>query len=127
MIYGIGTDLVEPGRVARLLARYGERFARRVLAPEELDAWRASIQPAQFLAKRFAAKEAFAKAMGTGLRDPVTLHAIRIEKDALGKPALAFGAELAAHLARQGIAGHHLSLSDEASMACAFVILERNS
>ena len=71
MIYGIGTDLVEPSRIASLLDRHGERFAKRILTDSEWSEFMSSGEQAMFLAKRFAAKEAFSKAMGTGLRHPV--------------------------------------------------------
>lgn len=125
MIYGIGTDLVEPERVARLLDKYGERFARRILTPDELPAFRKSAKPVLFLANRFAAKEAFSKALGTGLRYPVSLHAITVVQDQLGKPSLVFHPELAELVRNRGIVNHHLTISDEQSLACAVVILER--
>ena len=125
MIYGIGTDIVATRRISSALDKFGERFAARILAPEERAEFAAHKAPARFLAKRFAAKEAFVKALGTGIRHPATLHNIRVGHDSLGKPSLAFGAPLALELARRGINGHHLSLSDEDDMAVAFVILER--
>lgn len=125
MIYGIGTDLVEPSRIARLLEKYGERFAKRILAAEEWPEYLGSGKPALFLAKRFAAKEALSKAMGTGLRHPVSLHRIRITHDSLGKPFFAFHPELGTFVRNEGITGHHLSISDELNLACAFVILEK--
>jgi len=125
MIYGIGTDIVATRRVSAALDKFGERFAARILAPEERAEFAAHQAPARFLAKRFAAKEAFVKALGTGLRHPATLHNIHVGHDSLGKPSLVFGPELALELARRGINGHHLSLSDEDDMALAFVILER--
>lgn len=124
MIYGVGVDLVEPQRVARLLDRYGERFARRVLAPGEWPQYSKSPKPALFLANHFAAKEAFSKALGTGFRGFVTLQRISVVQDRLGKPSFAFHRELEALLRERGVRRHHLSLSDEASMACAFVVLE---
>lgn len=125
MIYGIGTDLVEPSRIARLLDKYGERFARRILTPDELPAYQKSVKPVLFLANRFAAKEAFSKALGTGLRYPVHLHAISVVQDRLGRPGLAFRPELAEFVRSRGIVNHHLTISDEQSLACAVVILER--
>jgi holo-[acyl-carrier protein] synthase len=125
MIYGIGTDLVESSRIARLLEKYGERFARRILAEEEWPEYLGSGKPALFLAKHFAAKEALSKAMGTGLRHPVSLHRIRITHDSLGKPFFAFHPELSTFVRNEGITGHHLSISDERDLACAFVILEK--
>ena len=124
MIYGIGTDIVATGRIAHALERFGERFAARILAPEEHAEFAAHKSPARFLAKRFAAKEAFAKALGTGVRHPATLHNIRVGHDRLGKPSLAFAPALAFDLEQRGISHHHLSLSDEQDMAVAFVILE---
>lgn len=123
MIYGIGTDIVAISRVAALYERHGERALEKMLAPSERDDCRKSVAPARFLAKRFAAKEALGKALGTGVRDPVLLTAIGIGHDALGKPAFEFSPELAAHLALKGLSAH-LSLSDEADSALAFVILE---
>lgn len=125
MILGIGTDIIAVARIASAIQRHGDAFAETILAEEELAEYRESKHPARFLAKRFAAKEALAKATGQGLRAPVTLRAIRITHDELGKPILAFGDELAAYLARQGMAAHHLSISDEKEMVVAFVILER--
>ncbi|HET9701291.1 MAG TPA: holo-ACP synthase [Burkholderiales bacterium] len=125
MIYGVGTDLVEPGRVAMLLEKYGERFPRRVLSAAEWPAYKATARPVLFLAGRFAAKEAFSKALGTGLRHPATLRAISVLQDRLGKPFLAFAPALERLLREQGIVGHHLTLSHERSLACAFVVLER--
>ena len=125
MIYGIGTDIVSTTRIEAALARFGERFAMRVLAPEEREAFLASEHPARFLAKRFAAKEALAKAIGTGLRHPVTLHGIHVVHDPLGRPGLGFGPELMEALQARGIRSHHLSISDEKDMAVAFVVLEQ--
>ena len=125
MIYGIGTDLVEPSRIARLLEKYGERFAKRVLADEEWPEYVVSGKPAVFLAKRFAAKEALSKAMGTGLRHPVSFNHIRITHDSLGKPFFTFHPELNTFVKNEGITGHHLSISDELNLACAFVVLEK--
>lgn len=125
MIYGVGADLVEPGRVALLLEKYGERFARRVLSGTEWPAYQAAARPDLFLAGRFAAKEAFSKALGTGLRHPATLRAISVLQDRLGKPSLAFAPALECLLRERGIVGHHLTLSHERSLACAFVVLER--
>lgn len=126
MIFGIGTDIVEYARIEGLYARHGERFARRVLGDAELIEWRNHPHPARFLAKRFAAKEAFAKAVGSGLRHPVTLQRISITHDGLGKPVLQFDTLLRNYLAQLGVTGHHLSISDERSVIVAFVVLETN-
>jgi holo-[acyl-carrier protein] synthase len=126
VIFGIGTDIVDYARIETIWARYGVRFAERVLSERESSDYRASSDASRFLAKRFAAKEAFAKAVGTGLRDPVSLRRISITHDGLGKPVLQFDQVLRAHLAQLGINGHHLSISDERNMVVAFVVLETN-
>lgn len=126
MIFGIGTDIVEYARIERMHARYGDRFAERVLSRHELSDYQASSDAARFLAKRFAAKEAFAKAVGSGLREPVSLRRISVTHDGLGKPVLQFDEALRSHLAQLGISGHHLSVSDERNMVVAFVVLESN-
>ena len=126
MIYGIGVDVVEPARIERLLKRYGERFVHRVLSPGERHGYRGSSRPALYLANRFAAKEAFSKAIGTGLRHPVTFHTVSVVSDDLGKPTFAFAPVLARSVAERGITAHHLSISHEKSVACAFVILEKD-
>ena len=125
MIYGIGIDVVEPHRVARLVEKYGERFARRVLTSVEWPGYQRTARPVLFLANRFAAKEAFSKAMGTGFRFPVSLRSISVVQDRLGKPSLSFSPALEAMVHARGIIAHHLTLSDERSLACAFVILEK--
>jgi holo-[acyl-carrier protein] synthase len=125
MIFGIGVDVVEVPRVERLLERYGERFAARTLAPAEWDAYRASANPATFLAGRFAAKEAFAKAMGSGLRGVVWFTRIGVTNDVLGKPSLHLAPQLEDLLAARGVGARHVSVSHEGRVACAFVVLER--
>ena len=124
MIYGIGTDIVAVARMEGLLARYGEHFARRILGPSEWEEYTASLMPGRFLAKRFAAKEALAKAVGTGLRHPVRLTHIAVGHDALGKPILQFSSELEQFLTDRGIGPRHLSISDEKEVVSAFVVLE---
>jgi holo-[acyl-carrier protein] synthase len=125
MIYGIGIDVIQPQRVARLFDKYGERFVCRVLTPQERLRFELSRQKVQFLANRFAAKEAFSKAMGTGFRYPVTLQNISVVQNPLGKPELAFSNTLSLQVNEAGICGHHLTISDESSMACACVVLEK--
>ena len=125
MIYGIGIDVVEPHRIERLLVKYGERFARRVLTQREWPGYAKTVNPVLFVANRFAAKEAFSKAMGTGFRYPVTLQCISVVQDKRGKPGLEFHPSLTRFVASAGITGHHLTISDEKSLACAFVVLEK--
>lgn len=124
MIYGIGIDVVEPRRVAQLLEKYGERFARRILTAREWPGYERTVQPVLFLANRFAAKEAFSKAMGTGFRYPVTLQCISVVQNKAGKPGFEFNDALAAVVRSRGIVGHHLTISDERTLACACVVLE---
>lgn len=126
MIFGIGTDVVEFGRIEKLFADYGERFARRILSERERSEFQSNSNQPRFLAKRFAAKEAFAKAAGSGLREPVSLRRISITHDGLGKPVLQFDETLRNYLAQLGISAHHLSISDERSVVVAFVVLETN-
>ncbi len=126
MIFGIGTDIVSYSRIRGLYEQYGERFAQRLLSETEMAGYSASADPARYLMKRFAAKEAFAKAMGTGLRGNVTLRSISVGHDELGKPLLAFDETLANHVERMGVTRHHLSLSDEKDVAVAFVVLEKD-
>lgn len=124
MIYGIGIDVIQPHRVARLLEKYGARFIGRVLTPVEQSRYAATKQQVLFLANRFAAKEAFSKAMGTGFRYPVTLQCISVIQNSAGKPGFSFNEPLAALVRQRGITGHHLTISDESNLACACVVLE---
>lgn len=124
MIYGLGTDVVEIGRIEKALGRYGERFARRILCNPELERFKAHRLPAAFLAKRFAAKEAFTKALGTGIRSPAGWHGMWVVNLPSGKPVLEFTGPLKALLLRRNITSAHLSLSDERGVAFATVILE---
>ncbi len=124
MIHGVGTDLLDATRIRQGLARFGPGYAARILAPAEHAAYTRSRDPARFLAKCFAAKEAFSKAAGTGLRTPVTLRNMAVLRDAQGKPHVQCAPELAAWLASRGVTGHHVSLTDEGDLVLAFVILE---
>jgi len=124
MIFGVGTDIVEYARIETMWQRHGVRLAQRLLSAAELPEYYLHAHPARFLAKRFAAKEAFAKAVGSGLRHPVSLSRISITHDGLGKPVLQFDAMLRSYLAQLGVSGHHLSISDERNMIVAFVVLE---
>jgi holo-[acyl-carrier protein] synthase len=124
MIFGIGTDIVELVRIEQAYERYGQRFARRILSADEWMEFQSSVRPANFLAKRFAAKESFAKAMGSGLREPVSMRRISVTHNALGKPSLQFDLTLQQHLTQLNVGAHHLSVSDERNLLVAFVVLE---
>ncbi|MFO1200579.1 MAG: holo-ACP synthase [Burkholderiaceae bacterium] len=132
MIYGIGTDIVMVERIRDLLGRYGERFARRVLGPDELDEYRRRLArgahgggyAARYLAKRFAAKEAFSKALGLGLRGPMTLLSLQVLNDRRGKPVPVARKALEPYLRERGLVAH-VSLSDEQDSVVAFVVIEQ--
>ena len=124
MIFGIGTDLCEIARIQRVLDRYGDRFARKILVETEMTRFLHHRKPAAYLAKRFAAKEAFSKAMGSGIRFPVNWQNVSVENGRSGKPMLLFSAPLDKLLRARGVTAAHLSLTDETGMACAFVVLE---
>ncbi|HVK33083.1 MAG TPA: holo-ACP synthase [Burkholderiaceae bacterium] len=128
MIYGIGTDVCDIRRIARALDRRGERFAEKVLGPHEIGVWRdrrsrVEARGLAYLATRFAAKEAFSKAIGLGLRTPMTWRACEVVKAASGKPGIQLHGALAAWFeARRLVA--HVSVSDETDYATAFVVVE---
>lgn len=124
MIYGIGTDIVEVERIESSIEKFGDDFAERILANSEMASYLASKIKSRFLAKRFAAKEAFSKALGTGLREPATFHNIAVSHDALGKPILVLADELQNFLTEKNISNMHISISDEKNLAAAFVVLE---
>ena len=124
MIYGVGTDVVEIARIEAALKRYGERFARRILCPTELQRFQGHRLPANYLAKRFAAKEAFTKALGTGIRAPANWHGVWVRNLASGKPVLEFSEALQKFMKAKGVTSAHVSLSDEKGVAFATVILE---
>ncbi|MDH5784750.1 MAG: holo-ACP synthase [Chromatiales bacterium] len=125
MIFGIGTDIVSVARMEQALERHGDRFAERILATSELDEFRQSNKPAHFLAKRFAAKEAAAKAFGTGFRYGLAMNDFLIGHDGLGRPLLQFTGKAEEYRKRNAIGESFLSISDENEHAVAFVTLLR--
>ena len=124
MIAGIGIDLVDKTRIDRLLDRYGQQFVHRVLNAEERPHFTASQRKSWFLANRFAAKEAIAKALGTGLRYPVTLHSVGVVSDAIGRPEFRFSDALQRYLSSRKVGCGHLSITHEGNLVCAVVVLE---
>ena len=124
MIHGVGTDIVRVARLTEALARHGARFAERILDASERAAFAAAPDPARLLAKRFAAKEAFGKALGTGVAAPATLHAVRVGHDALGKPLFEFSPALAEYM-RERWFHAHLSLSEETDYVVAIAVIEK--
>jgi holo-[acyl-carrier protein] synthase len=125
MIVGIGTDIVRIARLEAMLERHGARVAQRILSADELVEFAGSTQPARFLAKRFAVKEAVAKAFGTGFRDGLSLRHIGVQHDALGKPSLRFYERAVELCAQLDVASSHVSIADEHDYAVAFVTLVR--
>lgn len=125
MIHGIGTDIAGIRRMHDVHDKYGGKLAQRVLAPEEWGDYAQARDKDAFLAKRFAAKEALGKALGTGVRFPVMLTSISVIHDKLGRPGFSFAPELAAWIKSRGIGAVHLSLSDEMDYVVAFVLAEK--
>ena len=124
MIYGIGTDIVGVKRLQGMWERHGEKAINRLLAPSEFNDYYLAADKGRFLAKRFAAKEALSKALGTGVRPPATLSAMAVVHDDLGKPLMTCCGQLAVVLENQKLK-IHLSISDEADYAVALVVLEQ--
>jgi holo-[acyl-carrier protein] synthase len=126
MIFGIGTDIVAVARIREGLEKHAERYAEHILMPEEREEFSAAQDPARFLAKRFAAKEAFSKAFGTGLRAPITLHTVGVGHNELGKPHYIFTDEVAT-LLRESKLSAMLSISDEKEYVVAVALIEQNT
>lgn len=127
MIVGIGVDLVVISRVERLWLGHGERFARRILHPDELRRLPAVHAPGGYLAKGFAAREALVKALGSGLSGGVVMRDIEVVHDAAGRPGLRLYGPCASLAASRGVDNIHLSIADEQGLVTAFVILESAS
>lgn len=124
MIVGIGTDMVEVARIADALERHGERFRCRVLVERERRVFPGVIAEARWFAKRYAAKEAVAKAFGTGIGGQLSFQDILIGREPSGRPLLSFQGKGTVLAARLGVRRAHLSLTDEREFALAFVVLE---
>ena len=124
MIQGIGADIVSIGRIEKTLERFGARFVHRILTPEERVRFERTRAKASHLAKRFAAKEAFSTAIGTGIRSTFRWHSVTVARDIRGKPLLKPDLVMAEYLAESGIKHAHVSLADDDGMALAFVVLE---
>jgi holo-[acyl-carrier protein] synthase len=129
MIYGIGTDICDIRRIADALGRRGERFAEKVLGPDELRVFRARRARSEqrgirYLATRFSAKEAFSKAIGLGLHLPMRMPDCQILNEASGKPVLKLSGPLADWFAERALSAQ-VTLSDESDYAVSFVVVER--
>ena len=123
-ILGLGTDIVEIARIEAVVARSGDRLAKRVLSPNEWTLYETHQQPVRFLAKRFAVKEAAAKALGTGIRNGLAFNQFEVFNDELGKPSLRLWGEAERLAERMGVRSMHVTLADERHYACATVIIE---
>ena len=129
MIYGIGTDVCDIRRIAATFERRGDRFAEKVLGPHEIEVFRArrakhSARGVAYLATRFAAKEAFSKAIGMGMRMPMTWRDCEVVKAASGQPQIRLHGALAAWFAARGLSAH-VSITDETDYAASFVVIEK--
>ena len=127
MIYGVGTDLVDINRVKKILSKNRDGFVKRVLSEHEQALFTNKADSAAYCAKRFAAKEAFAKALGTGIGKTVSFQDLTIRNNENGKPHFIPSEKLRLYLLEKGIKQAHLSISDESQNAIAFVVLEVNS
>ena len=128
MIYGVGTDICDVRRIAATFARRGERFAERVLGPHEIEVFRArrakvEARGISYLATRFSAKEAFSKAIGLGMRMPMTWRDCEVVKVPTGKPQIRLHGALAAWFEARHLQAH-VSVTDETDYAASFVVVE---
>ena len=124
MIIGIGTDIIEIARMAESLAQKGDSYARRLLTESEFEDFQQRGNKAAFLAKRFAAKEATVKALGTGFADSITWKQVNIANNEKGMPVLTLTGKARERADALGVSRLHISISDEKHYAVAFVILE---
>jgi holo-[acyl-carrier protein] synthase len=123
-IYGVGIDLVQVERIEKLLEHWGERFETRVFTEFERQFCSGRKNRAACLALRFAAKEAFVKALGLGMRKPVLWLDIEVRQDALGKPVISLTPPALQYCREKGIDSWHLSLTDDGRYGAAVVIIE---
>ena len=129
MIHGIGTDICDIRRLRATLERRGDRFAHKVLGPNELMVYearraRAAVRGVAYLATRFSAKEAFSKAIGLGMRMPMTWRACEILNRPSGAPYIRLNGLLAEWFEQQGLLAH-VTVTDETDYAASFVVVEK--
>jgi holo-[acyl-carrier protein] synthase len=130
MIYGIGTDIIRIARVQAVLDRHGDRFAERILGPQELEKYhrrkdKVAVRGLRFLATRFAAKEAFSKAVGLGMRMPMTWRSMQVLNAPSGKPVAVCSGALLEFMTQHGLSAQ-ITITDEDEYAVAFAIVEKN-
>jgi holo-[acyl-carrier-protein] synthase len=128
MIYGIGTDICDVRRIRASLERHGDRFAAKVLSDGEFKTWKARSarwpeRGVRYLATRFSAKEAFSKAIGLGMRMPMTWKMCEIVNEKSGKPAIVLHSELQHWFAARGLVAH-ITVTDETDYAASFCVVE---
>jgi holo-[acyl-carrier protein] synthase len=131
VIYGIGTDICDVRRVRASLERHGERFARKILSDGELATWQARTQRwpergLRYLATRFSAKEAFSKAIGLGMRMPMTWRTCEIAKLPSGQPVIVLHGALKTWFEAQGLKAH-ITVTDESDYAASFCVVEKSA
>ena len=131
MIYGIGTDICDIRRIRASLQRHGERFARKILSEGELTIWQARSlrwpdRGVSYLATRFSAKEAFSKAIGTGMRMPMTWRSCEIANAASGKPEIVLHGALQVWFEALQLSAH-ITVTDETDYAVSFCVVEKKS
>lgn len=131
MIYGIGTDICDIRRIRASLDKHGERFAQKVLTDNELHTYRARSERwpergVRYVATRFSAKEAFSKAIGMGMRMPMTWRLCEVAKLPSGQPTIVLHGELKVWFDAQGLTAH-ISVSDESDYATSYCVVEKNS
>ena len=130
MIYGIGTDICDIRRIRASLERYGERLARRVLSTAEFAVWqargaRSAQRGVSYLASRFSAKESFSKAIGLGMRMPMTWRDCELANEVSGKPVIVLHGALREWFDAKGLTAH-ISVTDETDYAASFCVVEKN-
>jgi holo-[acyl-carrier protein] synthase len=131
MIYGIGTDICDIRRIKAALERNGDRFATKILSDAELKVWKARSarwpeRGVRYLATRFSAKEAFSKAVGLGMRMPMTWRLCEISKMASGKPEVVLHGGLKDWFLEKGLSAH-ITVTDESDYAASFCVVEKNA
>jgi holo-[acyl-carrier-protein] synthase len=129
MIYGIGTDICDIRRIRASLERHGERFAQKVLADGEMAVWRRRSERwpergVRYVATRFSAKEAFSKAVGMGMRMPMTWRHCEVVNLPSGQPSIVLHGELKQWFEAQGLSVH-ITMSDESEYAASFCVVEK--
>ncbi len=124
MISGIGIDTVTVSRIERLIARYGDRFLMKIFTGEEISEGSVRFGRGQFFAARFAAREAFFKALGTGMGRGISMKEVRVAKDGSGKPYIVLSGPARKAIEEKNVSAVHLSITHEGDLAQAIVILE---